>query len=159
MSRTPTINANDHQSAHLTDPSPGTFERAAQEPSRITSSSTAAVHASSNATSRHHLAQPPGSSPGPQAGGTTTQTPPAAIPAWGAHYQNELMDSQGRTACRCGGEGRGGRVKAMEWGGWANKWWGEGAGGGVGRGGAWARQRTGGWWRAGFSPKVVLWSI
>ena len=92
---TPTINTNDRQSAQLADQAPGTIERAAQLPSRITPTSTAAVHASSTAASRDNYAHPAGSSPGPlsrrgpmrSTGGlsrTTTQTPPAPAGTRGA---------------------------------------------------------------------------
>ena len=92
---TPTINTNDHQSAQLTDQAPGTIRRAAHEANHITPTSTAAVHASTTATSRHHYAHPAGSPPDPlcqrspmrSTGGlsrTTTQTPPALAETRGA---------------------------------------------------------------------------
>ena len=63
---TPTINPNDRHPAHLADQAPGTIERAAQESRRITPTSTAAVHASSSATTRHHYLHPTGTSPDPR---------------------------------------------------------------------------------------------
>ena len=86
---TPTVNPNDRQPAQLTDQAPGTVERAAEESRRTTPTSTAAMHASSTATTRHHYPHPTGSSPDPlsqrsplrSTGGlsrTTTQTPPAS---------------------------------------------------------------------------------
>ena len=63
--KTPTINPNDRQPAHLTDQAPGTIERAAQESRRLTSNNTAAVHASSTATTRHNYLHPTGTSPDP----------------------------------------------------------------------------------------------
>ena len=60
---TPTTSPNGRQPAHLTDQAPGTtisysIERAAQESRRITPTSTAAVLASSTATTRHHYLHP-----------------------------------------------------------------------------------------------------
>ena len=105
------MNPNNSQTAHLTYQAPGTIERAAQESRRLTPTSTAAVHASSTATTRHHFVHPTGSSPDPlsqrsplrSTGGlsrNTTQTPPASAgtrsaPRLGGLYQEWLMDSQG----------------------------------------------------------------
>ena len=61
--RKPTINPNDRQSETLTDQAPGTTERAALESSRITSTSTATLHASSTAIPINHHTDPAGSSP------------------------------------------------------------------------------------------------
>ena len=54
----PTVNPNGRQPAPLTDQAPGTIERAAQESTRLTPTSTAAVHAFSTATTRHHYPYP-----------------------------------------------------------------------------------------------------
>ena len=62
---TPTINPNDRQPTQLTDQAPSTIERAARDSRRITQISTAAVHAFSTATTRHHHPHPTGSSPDP----------------------------------------------------------------------------------------------
>ena len=91
--------------------------KAGQPKRRMTPTSTAAMHASSTSTSCHNYAQachyPAGSSPDPyhqcslmqSTGGlsrTTAQTPPAPVggtrdpPAWGAQYQEELMDREYR---------------------------------------------------------------
>ena len=59
---TPTTNPNDRQPAQRTYQAPGTIERAAR---RTTPTSTAAVHASSSATTRHHYPHPTGSPPDP----------------------------------------------------------------------------------------------
>ena len=78
-----------HLHLQLTDQAPGTIESAAQESRRTTATSTAAVHASSTATTRHHYPHPTGSSPDTlsqrsllrSTGGLsriTTQTPPAS---------------------------------------------------------------------------------
>ena len=61
--RTPTINPCDRQSAQLTDQALGTIDGAAQESSRITPTSTGALHACSIATPSHHQKDPAGSSP------------------------------------------------------------------------------------------------
>ena len=60
---THTISPNDREPAQLTDQAQATFERAAQESRRITPTSTAAVHASNTATTRHHYPHPTGSPP------------------------------------------------------------------------------------------------
>ena len=52
---TPNLNPNDRHPAQLTDQAPGNIERAAQEPSRITPTSTA--------TSSYHHADPAGTLP------------------------------------------------------------------------------------------------
>ena len=78
-----------NQHTDITDQAPGTMERAAQESRRLTPISTAAVHASSTATTRHHNLHPTGSTPNPlsqrrplrNTGGltrTTTQTQSAS---------------------------------------------------------------------------------
>ena len=54
----PTINPNDRPQAYLTDQGTCTIEWAAQESRRITPTSTAAVLASSTATTRHHYLHP-----------------------------------------------------------------------------------------------------
>ena len=137
---TPTINTNVCQSAQLTDQAPGTIERAAQEPSRITPTSTAALHASSTATSPHYYAHPAGSprdhhskrSPMRCTGRltrTTTQTPHAPAGTRGAPRLGGSLSggtdghgqprTHGQPLGRLrgeggggGGEGRGGRAKA-----------------------------------------------
>ena len=112
---TPTINPNDHQTIQLTDQAPGTIERAARESRHTTPISTAAVHAFSTATTRHHYPHPTGSSTDPlsQRSGlsrTTPQTPPAsagthsAPPAWGALIRSGRRTAQG--ARPASGEGQ-----------------------------------------------------
>ena len=119
---TPTINTDDCKSAQLTDQAPGTIERAAQESSRITQTSTVAVHASSTATSHHHDTHPAGSPPDPlsqrspmrSTGGlshATTQTPPAPAGIRGAPRLGGSLsggaDGQPRTHGQPLGRGRG----------------------------------------------------
>ena len=61
--RRPTVNPSDRQSAQLTDKAPGTIERAGNEVSRMTPTSTATLHASSTAAPSQHHTDPAGSSP------------------------------------------------------------------------------------------------
>ena len=51
---TPAINPNDRHPTQLTDQASGTIERVARESRHTTPISTAAVHAFSTATTRHH---------------------------------------------------------------------------------------------------------
>ena len=130
---TSTISPNNRQPAQLTDQAPGTIERAVQESRRITTTSTAAVHASSKATTRHHYPHLTGSPLDPlsqrtplrSTGGlshTTTQTPPASagtrsVPRLGGPMIRSGWWTAKGAQRASGDEGGGGRAKSRERGG------------------------------------------
>ena len=119
--KTSTMKPSDRQPAELTDQAPGTVERAGKTHNTNQHSSRARLHHSDHPPSlstpnmvitrssqlmqpaaKHRWAEPHCNTDTTRLSGDT-QRPPA----WGAHYQEQLMDCEGRTASLWGG-GRGG---------------------------------------------------